>query len=139
LFTDADTRHHQQLLGHAVSALRENNADLATVLPRQLMIGFWERIVLPHVFVAIMLRFHDVKRIINARSPRDAIANGQFMMFSREGYEKIGGHESVRGNVVEDLRLAQRVVEEGGKVYAGHAEDLMETRMYRSLGGIVEG
>lgn len=139
LFTDADTRHHQQLLGHAVSALRANNADLATVLPRQLMVGFWERIVLPHVFVAIMLRFHDVKRIADARSPRDVIANGQFMMFTREGYEKIGGHESVRGNVVEDLRLAQRVVEEGGKVYAGHAEDLMETRMYRSLRGIIEG
>lgn len=139
LFTDADTRHHQQLLGHAVGALQQENADLATVLPRQLMEGFWERVVLPHVFVAIMLRFHDVTRISKAKTPRDAIANGQFMLFLRSSYESIGGHERVKGNVVEDLRLAQLTVEDRKKVFAAHAEDLMETRMYRSLAGIVEG
>jgi chlorobactene glucosyltransferase len=139
LFTDADTRHHPQLLGHAVAALFAENADLTTVLPRQLMEGFWERIILPHVFVAILLRFHDVTRISNARTPRDAIANGQFMLFKRESYEDIGGHKAVRSNVVEDLRLAQLTVELHRKVFAGHAEDLMETRMYRSLAGIIEG
>jgi chlorobactene glucosyltransferase len=139
LFTDADTRHHPDLLGYAVGAALQEKADLTTVLPRQLMEGFWERVVLPHVFVAIMLRFHDVSRISRARTPRDAIANGQFMLFLRSSYEAIGGHERVRGNVVEDLRLAQLTVEERKKVFAAHAEDLMETRMYRSLAGIVEG
>ena len=139
LFTDADTRHHPQLLGHAVGALFQENADLCTVLPRQLMEGFWERVVLPHVFVAILLRFHDVTRISKAKTPRDAIANGQFMLFKRESYEYIGGHQAVRSNVVEDLRLAQLTVEARRKVFAGHAEDLMETRMYRSLAGIIEG
>lgn len=139
LFTDADTRHHAGLLGHAVGAALHEKADLTTVLPRQLMEGFWERVVLPHVFVAIMLRFHDVSRISKARTPRDAIANGQFMLFLRSSYEAIGGHERVRGNVVEDLRLAQLVVEDRKMVFAAHAEDLMETRMYRSLGGIIEG
>jgi chlorobactene glucosyltransferase len=139
LFTDADTRHDPKLLGHAVGALQKEKADLLTVLPRQLMESFWERVILPHVFVAIMIRFHDVTRINQARSPRDAIANGQFMMFPRASYEAIGGHEAVKGNVVEDLRLAQHVVSAHKHVFAGHAEDLMQTRMYRSLAGIVEG
>ena len=61
------------------------------------------------------------------------------MIFTREGYQAIGGHESVRDTVVEDLRLAQRVVEEDRRLFAAHAENLMETRMYRSLRGIIEG
>jgi chlorobactene glucosyltransferase len=139
LFTDADTRHDPRLLGHAVGAMLQENADLLTVLPRQVMQGFWERVVLPQVFVAIQLRFHDVERIANARRPRDVIANGQFLLFPRASYEAIGGHEAVRRNVVEDLKLAQITVAEGRKVFAAHAEDLMQTRMYRSLRGIVEG
>ncbi|HEX6693728.1 MAG TPA: glycosyltransferase family 2 protein [Longimicrobiales bacterium] len=139
LFTDADTRHNEALLGHAVGALMAEKADLATVLPRQLMESPWERIVLPHIFVTIMLRFHDVAKLSRTRNPRAVIANGQFMLFTREGYLAVGGHESVRDTVVEDLRLAQRVVEEDRRLLAAHAENLMETRMYRSLRGIIEG
>jgi chlorobactene glucosyltransferase len=139
LFTDADTRHNSRLLGHAVAALQKEKADLLTLLPRQIMEGFWERVVLPHVFVAILVRFHNVTRIAQARQPRDVIANGQYLMFPRASYEAIGGHESVRRNVVEDLKLAQIMVEKGRMVFAAHAEDMMETRMYRSLKGIIEG
>ena len=139
LFTDADTRHHEDLLGHAVGALIAEKADLATVLPKQLMESFWDRLILPHVFVAIMLRFHDVAKLSRTRNPRAVIANGQFMLFTRAGYMAIGGHESVRETVVEDLRLAQRIVEEDRRLFAAHAENLMQTRMYRSLKGIIEG
>jgi chlorobactene glucosyltransferase len=139
LFTDADTRHDDALLGHAVGALQRQQADLVSVLPRQLMIGFWERLVLPHIFAVLSMRFHDLKRVNRTRNPRDVIANGQFMLFRRSAYEAIGGHESVRGDVVEDLALAQHIVQARLKLFVAHAHDIMDTRMYRSLGGIVEG
>ena len=47
LFTDADTRHDDTLLGHAVGAMHARAADMVTVLPRQLLGSFWERLVLP--------------------------------------------------------------------------------------------
>src|SRR5690606_20865796 len=56
-FTDADTRHDDDLLGHAVGALTGTGADLVSVLPRQLMESFWERVVLPHIFTMISLRY----------------------------------------------------------------------------------
>lgn len=139
LFTDADTRHDDTLLPHAVGALHVTGADLLSVLPRQRMITFWERVVLPQIFTTIILRFHDVERVSRARRPRDVIANGQYMLFSREAYEAIGGHEAVRDDVVEDLGLAQRLIAAGRKLRLAHADDMMEVRMYRSLGGIMEG
>ncbi|MCI0435627.1 MAG: glycosyltransferase family 2 protein [Gemmatimonadetes bacterium] len=139
LFTDADTHHHERLLGLAVGALRDSGAAFVTLLPRQLMIGFWERVILPHVFTAILLRYRDLRRMNRTSNPRNVIANGQFILFSRESYQAVGGHEAVRGDIVEDLGLAQRVVASGRRIYGAHAHDLMDTRMYRSLADIVEG
>jgi chlorobactene glucosyltransferase len=139
LFTDADTRHDDALLGHAVGALQQNSADMVTVLPRQLMLGFWERLILPHIFSVIFMRYHDLKRVNRTRNPQDVIANGQFILMRRDAYEAVGGHEAIRGDVVEDQRLAQRLVAAGRSIFVAHAHDIMDTRMYRSLDGIVEG
>jgi chlorobactene glucosyltransferase len=139
LFTDADTRHEDALLGHAVGALQRHDADLVSVLPKQAMESFWERVVLPQIFTLITLRFQDLRRVSRAERPLDVFANGQFLLIRRSAYDAVGGHEALRGDVVEDVALAQRLAAEGRRLFIAHAEDLMETRMYRSLGGIAEG
>jgi chlorobactene glucosyltransferase len=139
VFTDADTRHDDMLLGHAVGALQQRSADLVSVMPRQLMGSFWERLILPHIFTILSMRYHDLEGINRTHRPKDVIANGQFMLFRRDGYEAIGGHEALRSEVVEDQQLAQRLVATGRSIFIAHAHDVMDTRMYRSLRGIVEG
>jgi chlorobactene glucosyltransferase len=139
LFTDADTRHDDALLGHAVGALRNRQVDMVSVLPRQLLVSFWERLIMPHVFALIMFRYPDLKRVNRARDPRGVIANGQFLLIRREAYEAMGGHEALRAEVVEDQALAQRVVASGRRLFVARADELMETRMYRSLSAIIEG
>ena len=139
LFTDADTRHDERLLGHALGALRRTGAALVSVAPRQLMETFWERAVLPHIFLLISIRFRDLDRVNRATRPRDVIANGQFMLMPRDAYEAVGGHRAVRSEIVEDLHLAQRFVASGRRVYMANGERLMATRMYRSFGQIIEG
>lgn len=139
LFTDADTKHSPQLLTHAVGALQAERADLLTVLSRQRFGGFWERLIMPHILLILQLRYPNAAWINRSRKARDVVANGQFVLVRREAYEAIGGHEAVRSEVVEDLRLAQRIVASGRRLFAVHGERLMETRMYRSLAGIIEG
>ena len=95
LFTDADTTHGPALLARAVAGLREEKADLLTVLGRQLMETFWERLVQPQIFLAMLLRFPDFERAAKSRRWRDAIANGQYLLFTRSCYEALGGHEAV--------------------------------------------
>ncbi|MEX2284758.1 MAG: glycosyltransferase family 2 protein [Gemmatimonadota bacterium] len=139
LFTDADTRHGEDLLAHAVGAQNRTSAGLVSLLPRQRMESFWERVILPHIFLAIMIRFPNSGRVSRTRNPRSVIANGQFMLLPRGTYEAIGGHRAVRGYVVEDLAIAQAVVRSGQRMLLAHAYDVMDTRMYRSLREIIEG
>ena len=139
LFTDADTTHEPRLLERAVAGLEEERADLLTVVGRQLMESFWERLVQPQVFLVMLVRFPDFERLARNDRWRDAIANGQFLLFRRPAYEAIGGHASVRDEVAEDLALAQQVKRAGLRLRIRSAEQDLATRMYRSLGQLVEG
>jgi chlorobactene glucosyltransferase len=138
LFTDADTRHEPELLARAMGALRSERADLVTVAPRQRCVTFWERLVMPQIWLLLGVRYHP-SRVNRARRERDVIANGQFILFPRESYQAVGTHEVVRHEVAEDLALAQAVHRAGRRIHFAFAERLMETRMYRSLPHLVEG
>ena len=139
LFTDADTVHGSGLLSRAVAGLAQERADLLTIVGRQIMETFWERLVQPQVFLTMVVRFPRFEHIARNDRWRDAIANGQFLLFRREAYKAIGGHEAVRDEVVEDLALAQHVKRRGHALRIRRAEADLATRMYRSLPHLVEG
>ena len=139
LFTDADTVHGPELLGRAVAAMDEDEADLLTLSGRQIMGSFWERLVQPQIFLSMLFRFYDMERATKRGRWRDAIANGQFMLFPRESYDALGGHGSVRDEIVEDLAMAQHVVREGRRLSLRQADQDFATRMYRSLSELVAG
>jgi len=139
LFTDADTTHGPHMLSRAVAGLYEDDADLMTVLGQQLMGSFWERLVQPQIFLLMLFRFPDFERAAKNHRWRDAIANGQYILFPRGSYDEIGGHESVRAEVVEDMALAMLVKRECKRLRIRSAVGDLQTRMYRSLAGLIEG
>jgi hypothetical protein len=75
----------------------------------------------------------------SARHARDMIANGQFILVTREGYEAAGTHAVVRHEVAEDLALAQAYFRAGRRWYLAHAVELLETRMYAGLRDLIAG
>jgi len=139
LFADADTKHEPELIPRAVSVLRTEHVDLVSVLPRQEMESFWERLVQPHVFLALQSRVGDLRRVNRTRTVWNAIANGQFVLTNRPAYEGVGTHAAVKDSIAEDMLLAQTYVRAGRDIFLVHAEEFMSTRMYRSLREIVEG
>jgi len=139
LFTDADTVHGPRLLGHAVAALERERVDLLTVMPLQEMKSFWERLVQPLFILFIGLRFGTPRRLTANREPRNAIANGQFILTTRDAYDWVGGHRKVQHTVIEDMLLAREYVLAGKRMLFAVADRDMRTRMYTSLRGIVDG
>jgi chlorobactene glucosyltransferase len=137
-FTDADTVHHPDLLGHSVGAHQRSGTDMLTVVTGQILVTFWERVVMPQVWLPLGARYNP-RRVNRATRPRDVIANGQYFMTSRTAYERIGTHESVKGEVAEDLVIGQRYVETGLRLRMWWAEELIQTRMYTGLAHLIEG
>jgi chlorobactene glucosyltransferase len=139
LFTDADTWHHPELIPRTVTVLAAERVDLVSVLSRQETVTFWERLVQPHVFVALVSRVGDLRRVNRTRITWDAIASGAYILTPREAYERVGTHEAVKGSVAEDLALAQAYVRHHLDIFLTHGEQFMNVRMYRDLAGILEG
>lgn len=139
LFTDADTRHAPDLVARLVHARESRGADLMSVAGSQAMLSFWERAIQPAVFAILLARYGGTREIENARRPVDVIANGQCFLITRDAYNTIGGHESVRDTVAEDLMIGQRVREAGLRVSLVIGTEQLSTRMYDGFGTIVRG
>ena len=139
LFTDADTWHHPELLPRTVTVLTSERVDLVSVVSRQEMVSFWERLVQPHVLLALASRVGDLRRVNRTRITWDAIASGAYILTTRRAYETVGTHAAVKGSVAEDVALAQTYVRHHLDIFLTHAAQFMSVRMYRSLAEIVEG
>jgi chlorobactene glucosyltransferase len=139
LFTDADTWHGPELATRAVNAMRRFRADLLSVAGRQETHSFWERLLQPQILWMLLARYGGTESVSRARRAEDVIANGQFMLLSREAYDVIGGHAAVRDKVAEDLALAQRLFRAGRQVVLVMGEEQLSTHMYASLAELVRG
>lgn len=130
-FTDADTLHHPQTLRATVTALLGTQADMLTGFPRQEVLSWGERLMVPFFSWAIFC-FIPLAMAYRLRLPALASAVGQMMLFRREAYESIGGHERLELSIVDDLMLARRIKEAGLRWRVLYIADLITCRMYRN-------
>lgn len=138
-FTDADTRHGLDLMTRSVHRLRSRKLDFVSVLGRQVMLTFWERLVQPQVFAMLSMRFGGAREVNQSSHVIDKLANGQYMLLTRAAYDDVGGHAAVRDQVAEDLALAQRLFEHGKRTELVEGRNHLSTRMYTSFGTLVRG
>lgn len=138
-FTDADTRHGLDLMNRSVHRLRSRSLDFVSVLGRQVMLTFWERLIQPQVFAMLSMRFGGAREVNQSPRAIDKLANGQYMLLTRAAYDEVGGHAAVRETVAEDLALAQRLFEHGKRTELVEGRKYLSTRMYTSFGTLVRG
>ena len=139
LFADADTVFvDPDAVGGLVRALQASRADLLSGLPRQVLATPGEALLVP-LFYWALLSFTPLALARVWRRAPVARAVGQLMAFRRTAYDAIGGHEAVRGSVVDDIALARRVAAAGLVWRLMDATDLVTCRMYRSGREAVNG
>ncbi len=137
LFTDADTEHRAGSLAALVERAERIGADLLSLSPGQRVVTWWEKSVIPLVYVhlARLYRFEEV----SDRGSPAAAANGQYLLVRREAYDRAGGHEAVRAEILEDVELARRVKAGGGRLIFLPGAEWAETRMYQTFGQMWQG
>jgi chlorobactene glucosyltransferase len=128
-FTDADTLHQPQMLRAIVTALIGEQANLLTGFPGQEVHSWGERLLVPFFSWAFFC-FSPLGLAYRFRLPALSNAVGQMMLFRRDSYQEIGGHESIGSSIIEDLMLARRIKAAGLRWRVIHITDLVTCRMY---------
>lgn len=136
-FVDADTFLSSKTLSSCYVKALETRADMFTIMTFQIMGSFWEKTVMPLVMTALSVGFSP--RRVNDPNRKDAIANGQFILIKRSVYNAIGGHKSVKDNIVEDKAISEQVKWNGYRLIVADGYSLARTRMYTSLPEMWEG
>ena len=142
LFVDADTRFSDITLAHAINLAHQEKADLLSLWPYLESLTWSEKLVIPfvHLFILFYLP-HWAKGSLRCFGA----ANGQFVLFRRDSYEKIKGHESVQNHMVEDIAIARNLRAAGFKVLnhdgtnPGHSIAYVRCRMYTRFSEVWEG
>ena len=137
LFTDADTEHLPGGLPALLERAEREGADLLSLSPGQVTPTAWEKAVIPLVY-AHLARLYRFEEVSDPASPA-AAANGQYLLIRRDAYERAGGHEAVRGAILEDVELARHVKSTGGRLLFLPGADWVRTRMYRSFAEMWHG
>ena len=108
VFTDADTLHYPNSISGSLAALLKNNLDVTSIYPRQIAVTFSERMTVRFINLAI-LSFMPLILVKHTKGPFFSTALGQFLLFKREAYEKTGGFESVKDEILEDIYISKQV------------------------------
>ena len=137
LFTDADTEHLPGSLAELVDRAEAGRADALSVSPGQITPTWWEKSIIPLVYVKLA-RLFDFKEVSDPLSSA-AAANGQYLLVRKEIYQRSGGHEAVKSAILEDVELARRIKGMGGKLIFLPGAQWVRTRMYQTFGEMWRG
>lgn len=132
LFVDADVGIKKESISSAIHELNRTNAELISVFPTQFMKSFGEFMIVP-LMNWLLLTFLPLKLVFTSSSNSFVAANGQFMLWKRDTYFNLGGHQKVKDKVVEDMELARLVKQNNFKVKTLLGGDLVFCRMYSSF------
>ena len=130
LFTDADTVYSKKVLSLAVAHLLSEKLDVLTVIPRLLCLDNITKITLPMLSTFLHSRYSA----LNVNNPKKGIGYffGSFFIIKKEVYEKIGTHEKVKHEIIEDGALGKITKESGFRLKMVRGEHLLDAVYSRS-------
>lgn len=139
LFTDADTRViNKKLVEYAVSKMLEKRLDLISLLPGIETKSFWEKVFMP-IWSFAFISFFPLKLFSIFKNKNLSFAIGPFIMVERKFYEKIEGHKSIKDEIVDDVFLARKFKEKGGKIGIFDGKEFIRVRFYRNYSEMKKG
>jgi glycosyltransferase involved in cell wall biosynthesis len=138
LFVDADVVVAPDAISSLVAAAEARELALLSLFGTWEVVSFWERVALPAI--GWFIRGAVQLDTLNANGPgAPAFANGQMILVDRDAYVAWGGHGAVRGEVLDDVRLAEVARGSGGRLGLLVAPWAFRVRLYDGLVSMFQG
>ncbi|WP_416149620.1 glycosyltransferase [Salipaludibacillus sp. HK11] len=111
LFLDADVRVDPDTVQRSLHAFSDKTG-LVTGFPRYPLKSFLGHLLVPMQHFVVYLHLPIVLANLT-KWPAATAAHGAYMMFEREAYLKMGGHETVKQSLVEDIHITREMKKNG--------------------------
>ncbi len=131
--TDADIRHEKPHLATLVTKLENDRLDMVSEMVALHCEGPVEHALVPAFVFFFQLLYPFAW--VNDPGNRMAAAAGGTVLIRAAALRRVGGLESMRGALIDDVTLARRV-KAGGRIWLGHSRLATSIRPYRTAGEV---
>ncbi|UCF31641.1 MAG: glycosyltransferase [bacterium] len=137
LFTDADVHYHKDCMARALKFALDRGFDHLVVAPEMRTVGFWERTFEPVFLILLLTRLRAWR--VNDPGSGSFLGIGAFNLMRRETYDRAGGMEALRDEVVDDLILGRNLRRTGARQGVVAGRDHLWVRWNVGLSGLIQG
>ena len=139
LFIDADVRLGTAAARAALGYMQEHRLGMLSGFGKLEMVSFWEKVMQP-VVAGMIISGNPLSRVNDPDKRKGKpIANGQFILLSRETHAAVGGHAAVRDDVLDDVGMASAVTSVGHAYQMTFMTSVFSCRMYSGFSDLWEG
>ena len=139
LFVDADTVSQPHMMRSTLQLAILNNAAMLSGFPRQKVSGITQKMVIPIIFYFLVMAWFPLWLFHSWKKPGPTLAIGQFLLFKREDYMRIGGHESVKSRIMEDVWFGIEMHRQRRRILSVDLSGVLTTKMYTNMATMAEG
>lgn len=136
LFTDADVFFDPQAIRRSLAQAVVTNADHFVTFPTPLIKTFGEGALLGYLGVMGLWATRPWKAA-DPKAKNDSIGIGAFNLLRTEAYDDLGGFESLRMEILEDLMLARKVKLRGLRQRVAIAPEMVSLHWAAGALGVV--
>jgi GT2 family glycosyltransferase len=137
VFTDADVHFAPSVLRRAIALAEARQWDHLTLLTAIEMRGFWESTAITYFGLGFVFG-NEPWQAANPRSGR-YMGVGAFQLVRRAAYEASGGHDRLRMDVIEDMKLGKIIKQAGFRSGVAVAQDMVRVRWHSGLRELIRG
>ena len=138
VYADADVRLEPGVLERLGSIAQTLQADVVTAMPRQDVVTWMERTVVPLLHL-IYVSWLPAPLVWASRDARFLMANGQLLAMRREALQRVGGWAAVKRELVDDMAMCRACKIAGLRVVFADGHEMARCRMYRSTSEVWDG
>ncbi len=138
LFVDSDVKLEPSAVTRSITVSNYKKYDLFSLLPALESQSPWEGIMIP-LCTATAATMYLIALNNNDKWTKISFANGQFLLITRQTYDAIGGHETVKDRFCEDTEIARIVKEKGFRSRVSFGDEFCSVRMYDGLPSVIKG
>jgi cellulose synthase/poly-beta-1,6-N-acetylglucosamine synthase-like glycosyltransferase len=135
-FTDADVLFKPESLRRAIAYAEAEHADHLVLLPRFLMKGPGEKMMIAF-FQMLFVFGHRPWKVADPKS-KDHMGVGAFNLVRRRVYEAVGGYQALRLEVLDDMKLGKIIKNAGYAQRNVFGGDLISLRWAKGVFGVVK-
>ena len=138
IFTDADNRPAPNAIANTVAYMQKLELGLLSAFPEKVTGTLAEKLVVPVVDLFVYAGL-PLWLTYFSRFPSLAAASGLWIAFTREAYQRVGGHQAVSNQIVEDVELSRLAKKSGIRILTSAGTRVVSCRMYHSFSEVWHG